>query len=389
MVIVSATLLDAWNDLSGLLPGQGLGRETERFLADWEASHNLDTDFQLAVGRLRNMLLEVSRWLDQAEAGLSDDPSKAAQPALRDEFYREVREPLLPKFAELYGEFEATARRVSDEVATAHKSYARRELHPLTLCSPFVHRTFTKPLGYAGDFEMVNMMLGESAVSVGNTYARVIHSFHLQSAAAEAHRNRIEILQDRLRREAERVVLEDRPFSVLNIACGPAVEFKRFVASSALADFTVFHAIDFSTEALEYARTAIEETIASHDRKTVVEFEQKSIDELLRETDGQTHEPAPQYDFVYCAGLFDYFTDPVCRRLIRLFFQWVKPGGLATVTNVHPDNPNRPTMEYLLEWYLVYRDENAMEKLARSVSQKQVCADGTGLNVFLDLRKDF
>ena len=389
MVIVSATLLDPWDDLSGLMPGNGLGRETERFLDDWEAGNNLNSDFQLAVGRLRNFLLEISRWLGQAEAGLFDDPSNAAaRPALRDEFYEEVQAPIRPKLGFLFGNLEETAGNVSPESVTAHKTYARRELHPLTLCSPFVHRTYTKPLGYAGDFEMVNMMLGESQFPEGNTYARIIHTFYLRSAAAEAHRNRIDMLIERLRREAERVVEEGRPFSVLSVACGPAVEIQRYVRSSSLADFTVFHGLDFSREALSHASGKISEAIKANNRKTVAEFVQKSIDEMLKEADQQSKASAPAYDFVYCAGLFDYFTDHVCRRLIRLFYQWVKPGGLATVTNVHPDNPNRSSMEYLLEWYLHYRDKKALEGLARLTESKCVDVDSTGINVFLDIRRE-
>ena len=40
-----------------------------------------------------------------------------------------------------------------------HEAYLRRHLHPLLLCSPFAYRTYQKPLGYAGDYEMVNMIV--------------------------------------------------------------------------------------------------------------------------------------------------------------------------------------------------------------------------------------
>ena len=79
-----------------------------------------------------------------------------------------------------------------------HKAYARRELHPLTMCSPFVHRTYTKPLGYAGDYEMMNMMLGESDPVDLNTYARIVHSYHIRAAApGVTPKNRI-IYRERL-----------------------------------------------------------------------------------------------------------------------------------------------------------------------------------------------
>jgi len=59
---------------------------------------------------------------------------------------------------ELFDRFENVAAGVEDDLRPGHVLFGRRQLHPLLLCSPFVYRTFAKPLGYAGDYEMVNMM---------------------------------------------------------------------------------------------------------------------------------------------------------------------------------------------------------------------------------------
>jgi extracellular factor (EF) 3-hydroxypalmitic acid methyl ester biosynthesis protein len=85
--------------------------------------------------------------------------------------------------------------------------------------------------------------------------------------------------------------------------------------------------------------------------------------------------------------LFDYFPDNVCRNLVALYYRWVRPGGLLLVTNVHPNNPERYTMEHLLEWYLIYRDEPQMATLAPKGTDPEVYADETGVNVFMRIRK--
>ncbi|MBI2949739.1 MAG: class I SAM-dependent methyltransferase, partial [Verrucomicrobia bacterium] len=97
---------------------------------------------------------------------------------------------------------------------------------------------------------------------------------------------------------------------------------------------------------------------------------------------------AKRYDFVYCAGLFDYFTDSVCRRLIALFYEWLVPGGLLSVTNIHPSNPQRHLMEYLLEWNVFHRTEKELESLATPEGEREVIADRTGVNIFLNIRKN-
>lgn len=387
MVIVSATLVDPWADLSGLVPGKGLQVQTERFVKDWEASQAIRPSYQISVSTIRNFFEELSRWLEEAEAGVFDGSDSSEVESLKNEFYEEVRTPVGPKVSTLFEEFESEASHVPPEELMAHKAFARRELHPLTLCSPFVHRTYSKPLGYAGDYEMVNMMLMESDAACGSTYAKIVDAFHIQTAAPEAHRNRIVMLKERLAEEARRVTGEGRPFTVLNVGCGPAVEVQRFIREDELSGHSVFQLMDFNDETIEYANRKIQAAVQESGRKPLVKFIHKSIDALLKEAHEKSDAVPGSFEMVYCAGLFDYLTDQTCQHLVRLFFSWLRPGGLLTVTNVHRNNPNQHLMEHLLEWHLIYRNENDMASLAPSDCVKRVLTDNTGVNVFLDIRK--
>lgn len=388
MVIVSATLLDPWRDLSELAPGDLLQIETERFVRHWEASQDLRPNYQLIVTSLSSFFAELSRWLNEAETGTFSDEDSDSTESLKKEFYQEVRAPLLPEVFALYEEFENEACKIPPEEVTAHKAFARRELHPVTMCSPFVYRTYTKPLGYAGDYEMVNMMLEESDLEMPNAYANIVHSFHISTAAPEAHRNRIDMLEKRLKEEVKRATGEGRPFTALSVGCGPAIEVERFIRSEPLSTHAVFQLLDFNQETLDSAQSKIQQAIKVSGRRPIVKLVNQSMDDLLKEVHESPKRSHTQYDFVYCAGLFDYFTDHTCRSLTSLFFEWIRPGGLVTVTNVHPCNPNRYGMEHLLEWYLCYRDEESLLALSTSIAEKTVSTDPTGVNVFLDIRKE-
>ena len=228
MLIVSATLVDVWLDISDLRPGQELRDEVGRFVGDWKNNTSvLHPDYELSVGRIRNFLQEFSRWLEHGEA-VSGINNEDASLELREEFFQDVDAAAFETIGELFVEFDQTAEQIPEEDLIVHQNYAKQEIHPLTLCSPFMHRTFTKPLGYAGDYEMVNMILRNEAAGT-NTYARLIDAVLLRSGTAEAHRNRIDRLVGHLEREASRIALKDRRFRVLNIACGPAGEIQRFV----------------------------------------------------------------------------------------------------------------------------------------------------------------
>ena len=115
------------------------------------------------------------------------------------------------------------------------------------------------------------------------------------------------------------------------------------------------------------------------------------VQQMLKQAakSGAGKAPAQQYEVVYCAGLFDYLTTPICRSLIAHFYELVAPGGLLLVTNV-ASNRSRNEMEYFLEWHLIYRDSNAMRGLApRQVLPENILvrSEPSGVNIFLEIRK--
>ena len=96
------------------------------------------------------------------------------------------------------------------------------------------------------------------------------------------------------------------------------------------------------------------------------------------------------YDFVYCAGLFDYMSDRICKRLMNIFYDLLAPGGLLIATNVDASKPFRHSMEFILEWHLICRNQ---EQLAALNPEKappgtfSVTHEDTGVNIFIEVRK--
>jgi len=386
MVIASVTLIDSWSNLDHLEPGPMLSNEVEKFIHDWEEGRDISEGYQLAVNKFSNFLAATSRWIEEAETAIVGDITANEEKAGR--FRESLEEPVAGKLGQLLNDFQTAALQVPEEDATTYKSFAQREIHPYMLCAPFVWRTFYKPLGYAGDYEMVNMMLKESPTVGTTTYARIFHDLTSSVAACVAHRNRVTIMERLLAEEAERVTSEEqRIFTALTVACGPAVEIQRFIRNHDVANQCALHLMDFNEETLAYTKKRVTDIMAETGRKPAVKFIQKSVDDLLKNIHLESEGFLPTYDMIYCAGLFDYFPDNVCRNLLQLYYKWVRPGGLLLTTNVHPNNPERPLMEHLLEWYLIYRDEAHLASLAPKGTEGEVFADETGVNVFLTIRK--
>jgi extracellular factor (EF) 3-hydroxypalmitic acid methyl ester biosynthesis protein len=263
-------------------------------------------------------------------------------------------------------------------------------LHPVVMPAPFAYRTFHKPLGYAGDHEMVNM-IARNGFEGDSLYAKVINRWFIHRPPAIAHRNRIAYLSQKLLDESARAVRSGRRARIFNLGCGPAWEVQKFLAQHDLSSSTDFLMLDFNEEALQCVRAALTEIKQRQHRDAGLQFMKKSVHHMLKE--GAKATEATQrdaYDLVYCAGLFDYLSDQVCRRLTNIMYDLVAPGGLLIVTNVEPANPSRHGMEHLLDWHLNYRragDLAALRPDGASADEARVYVDVTGVNVFLEVRK--
>lgn len=388
MAVVSVTLIDEWNDLAGIgHDAHTVSQAVGQFIQDWESRHQVGQAYQVVVNEMRAYFSEVTRWLDQADvtAGLPRD----AQGRVRDDIFFEIGRPLLEKGKQYLLRFEEEASKVTPELEPAHRAFAQAAIHPLVLRAPFVYRTFAKPLGYAGDYQMVNQILGDPREGP-STYFELVNYMFLQAGVAQAHRNRVDILHARLQELAGQARASDRPLRVLNVGCGPAVELQRLVAGPLDLGHMEVVLVDFSEETLQYARQRLDEaaTAAGH-RPMQIELRHESVHQLLkRSARDEAVSPQERFDYIYCAGLFDYLADKACARLINYFDSRLRPGGSLLVTNVHSFNPERYWMEHFMEWYLIYRNEEGIKRLfPSSFPMIETYTDATNINLFAEAIK--
>lgn len=384
MAVVSVVLTDEWSDLIVTHgdPKQ-VALEAARFVSDWEERFQIRQSYQVAISEFRAFLAETSRWIDQID--MMESLPRNEEGGLTNEVFWAIAEPLMIKGKQFLVRIEEEASTIPEEVAQLHRSYAQAALHPLVLRAPFVYRTFVKPLGYAGDYEMVNQLLGDPRQGT-NTYIQLVNATFLRAAVAVAHRNRIDILVNFLKGAVARAEKEGAVVRILNIGCGPAAEIQRLLATGADLSRLEVTLVDFSRETLDYARSRIEEAESAHGQKVSVAYVHESVHDLLKRGARQSAAVVGAgFDYIYCAGLFDYLSDKVCSRLIRYFLSRCNPGARMLLTNVHSDNPERYGMEHLLEWHLIYRNEAQMESIMSDVASSiELYTDPTGVNLFAE-----
>ncbi len=384
-LVVSATLVDPWQDLSGVEQDtRSIQEEAQRFLTDWETSYQLEPSFQLTVTEIRSLLLELNRWMEHVDLFSKDDGITHTQEAT-EILFKQLQEVIAPTLQEKFAVFEYEAGKIPESEKNSHRKFAQRDLHPLLLRSPFIWRSFSKPLGYAGDYEMVNMMI-RNPNEGPTSYAQLMNAMFLATGPALAHRNRIDILCQRITDQINIAKSENRVFKALNIGCGPAIEIQRLIENGVIDEQCEFTLLDFNDETLAYTQHTLEKL--SKGKPLNITFVHKSVHELLVEAIRTSDDAKEEsYDMVYCAGLFDYLANRVCSRLLRLLYKRTNDNGITLVTNVHPNNPVINTMEYLLEWHLIYRDEQQMLDLLDAPCKNKVYVDDSTVNTFMEMYK--
>lgn len=394
VVAVCEVALDegSWMDVafaSSVENSGQLSREFEGFMRDWQKLYRILPEYKVVIADMQSFLADLRLWLDQVELGIRSSPSGDRAKLERD-VAAQLQSSVVPIVNELFNRFEEVSLRVDEESRPAHMQFGRRQLHPLLLSSPFVYRTFAKPLGYAGDYEMVNMMFRDPCEG-GSLFAKMINAYALQLPPIIAHRNRISYLRDRLTQEARRVSQQSRSLRLFNLGCGPAQEVQQFMAEATFSDQSEMVLSDFNDETLAHTTAVLSEARQRYGHRTRIQLVKKTAHQLLKQSERTVQRPRNElYDLIYCAGLFDYLSDKVCRKLMDVFYDMLAPGGTVVTTNVDV-HPSRNEMEYFLEWHLIHRNTEQMKSLApRQANPENIrlVRDSTGVNIFMEITRD-
>lgn len=392
LLLCEVSLGDSWDDVGIYSPTdfqKNLKEEFSDFLKERERLYKISSEFKVVVADTQILLRDLKRWLEQVEMGIRSNP--IGDPTLiENEVISDLMNLIFPSVHSFFDRFEEVTLQVEEPLQPIYRAYTRNQIHPLVLCAPFVYRTFHKPLGYAGDYEMVNMIL-RNPYEGSSLFAKMVNYYFWSQPPAEAHRNRIVYLTDQLKNETKRVMLQGKTAKIFNLGCGPAKEVQNFLTQSDLCNYANITLVDFNDETLQYTQDILSNFQKEFKRQTQIKMLKKSVHQILKEASKFNEDlPLEGYDFVYCAGLFDYLSDRICKRMMEIFYDLLAPGGLLVATNVNTAYPFKNRLEYMLEWHLIYRNNEQLMNLVPSqapLGSYSIKSDPTGVNVFIEIRK--
>jgi extracellular factor (EF) 3-hydroxypalmitic acid methyl ester biosynthesis protein len=340
--------------------------------------------FRTWVAELHTVLDSAQRFLDAEDRALATRDLRTAHEARR-EALAVVGPDLTTRFAASRAQLAALVDGFSEQQHAEHRAYAALHLHRFSRQAPLPRRALDRPLGYAGDYEMMNMLYRDPAE--GDTlFGQALNICYTEEPAAVANKNRIAYLGALIRR-----TVADRPDGRVRIAslgCGPAREIQVLLQESPeLGPRLEVALIDQELGAIAHCEQTLAPLAATTGARIHVMHE-RLRNLLPRNSLLQKLGPCA---LIYSAGLFDYLQDRAFSRMLSVLFEALLPGGVVAVGNVATHNPSRWVMEYLTEWFLIHRSPLDLLRLASelrgSAASMTVDAEPSGVNLFLLVRR--
>ncbi|WP_169566180.1 hypothetical protein [Sneathiella limimaris] len=269
----------------------------------------------------------------------------------------------------------------------AAKQYTEKVLTPELVPGASWKRSYEKPLGYPGDFEVMNYaynlsLIGESA------YEKFCHLLGTSTGGFIA--TRMTLVKQKIAELTNKVAeTGGNSLKVASLGCGPAQEVANFLKGHKQPVSTQFTLIDQDQDALSYAyRNSYPEVIRLGDKASVNCLHATFLEFLAA---GALFSKLEAQDLIYAVGLVDYLTDRRAERLVQDLYQNLKPGGTLMIGSMY-DSPNSLEwqVEFITDWQLEYRNKEQMLAMASSLPDTatlNTTVDSTGHCIVLEVTK--
>ena len=253
------------------------------------------------------------------------------------------------------------------QMLARHKRYAERVLTPDFMPGAVMRRCYEKPLGYPGDYQIMNYVYEWQRV--GDTpYEKLLHRIGIETGACVGTRLRMtqKILRERI---AERP--GEEPINIANLGCGSAYEIYDYLKIDRLPRPLNVTLIDQDSGALSHAYEHTYREVVRHAGRVKLQCLQASFAQLLKA--GALFKSLPPQDVIYSLGLFDYLSHRRARALAHDLYAQVAPGGQLIVANVKQGRETcQWPLEFVTDWSLIYRTEADMRAMFEGLDIQNV-----------------
>ncbi len=369
------------DEIQALLAMQKLFRKSEGSI---EKRKKLDHQFVKEIDEFHYYLKTVKKEVDSIEKNIET-------------LDYEVRTKYLQKFKENFNEkFKKFLKNVNDEFCkfqshpdmdekSFYLKYAQDMVTPYFAKVGIGKRAVTKPLGYAGDYEMMNQIYRKK-IDSGTLFDNLMNSALVESRCGESVRYRRELLAG-IFSERYKSLPKQEKIKSLSVACGPAKEIQDFVdrEDKHMINKFEFDLLDLDKFALKYAQSKIYEKMIKKDTFAPLRLINHNVIHLAM---GKIESlPINEYDLIYSAGLYDYLDVKLSKLLTRELFKSLKPGGRLIIGNFSSKNPEKVFLDLMLDWFLLHKSDDEMKVIAPEGAEVKLQHDPNNVIVYMTIIK--
>lgn len=346
------------------------------------AEQNISNDFKVYVCDLCFFFESMKTLLNEEDQRICSggydivSERKAVLKSISEQAYSLIKKKLM--------QLQEIARGLSESDQEIYKVYFRKQLNSTFLLSPVLARSYRKPLGFAGDYQIMNFLYGD-ALTGQDLFTMFLDVYTYSESASRAVFNRVSFLIKEIAIFLQaHQGSEKSKVKLASVGCGPAKEIQELIKKDNLLDTCLVTLTDFDSEALLYAQERVMLLKTKYKRNFKLKVIQDSVSDILRKGFSE------KQDFLYSMGLFDYLDDSIARHLLARMYESAQEGGVIIVGNMDPASQSKFYMEYVMDWYLIYRTRSELLNLTRSlfpVPLVEVTAEETGTNNFMVIRK--
>lgn len=370
-----------------LLTEQALKLDVSRFFEEMKVTSRINPQFKIILNDVRYFFERMRGSLEQVETKISELSGEADQRWMENRIIEAYQKDLQAYTKDMLVTLDRLVATFSKDEHALHQRYFRSQMMPLVTSSAFFDRALRKPLGYAGDYEMMNLLY-HGTLAGATLWERLINSALTDIPSGWAVRNRRLYLKEKIE---QTIASASGPLHILSLACGPCEELYTYLTEhrDSMPDQSLtFYLVDQDRRALDYARTRLYPFAQIHHDKLRFVCLDYSVKDLLQNP--QALSAYPKLDLAYSAGLYDYLDDNVASKLTAVLMSTLKPGGRLVIGNFNDDHDARFFIEYAANWFLIRRtQEQVLNFLSESkpYSAAEVEQEAAGVNLFLNAIK--
>jgi SAM-dependent methyltransferase len=240
---------------------------------------------------------------------------------------------------------------------------------PELSAGPAWARSYKKPLGYPGDYVIMNYFY-DQAWEGDTLFAKLVHRLLTTDPLPACVIPRMEMLRDAIARTLEERKTRAQPVRIASLGSGPAREVEEYLKRWQAPQPLHVILIDQDERALSYAYNRLYPLAARSAAPVKVQCLYVSFSQLVRNAD--VLRSLPQLDLVYAAGLVDYLRPITAKTIIRTLYAQLRSGGRLVAGNMKARPDVGWTNEFALDWPLILRTEDEMTDLAHGLEAAEV-----------------